>query len=99
MNLENSFDGKDYVCGRMLQFLMEVAGGEENLNLVSFQLLETLLYRVHLNLFTGRHQNALVLLQVTSRLPPQELSSYLRLSRACDSDSVSFRRTVPSFIC
>ncbi|XP_009988958.1 PREDICTED: zinc finger C3H1 domain-containing protein-like, partial [Tauraco erythrolophus] len=63
LNLENSFDGKDYVCGRMLQFLMEVTGREENPNLVSFQLLETLLYRVHLSLFTGRHQNALVLLQ------------------------------------
>uniref|UniRef100_A0A8C5U543 Zinc finger C3H1-type containing n=1 Tax=Malurus cyaneus samueli TaxID=2593467 RepID=A0A8C5U543_9PASS len=63
LNLENSFDGKDYVCGRMLQFLTEVTGRGENPNLVSFQLLETLLYRVHLSLFTGRHQNALLLLQ------------------------------------
>ncbi|XP_073183875.1 zinc finger C3H1 domain-containing protein isoform X4 [Lepidochelys kempii] len=63
LNLENSFDGKDYVCGRMLQFLMESTEGEENSDLLSFQLLETLLYRVHLSMFTGRHQNALALLQ------------------------------------
>lgn len=88
--MENSFDGKDYVCGRMLQFLMEVTGGEENPNLLSFQLLETLLYRVQLSLFTGRHQNALVLLQVTSRLRPQELSWYLQLSNACDCHSANF---------
>ncbi|NXA33685.1 ZC3H1 protein, partial [Eudromia elegans] len=63
LNLENSFDGKDYVCGRMLQFLMEGSRGEENSDITSFELLEILLYRVHLSLFTGRHQNALALLQ------------------------------------
>uniref|UniRef100_A0A7M4EG47 Zinc finger C3H1-type containing n=1 Tax=Crocodylus porosus TaxID=8502 RepID=A0A7M4EG47_CROPO len=62
LSLETSFDGKDYVCGRMLQFLMEMGEAEEN-SVLSFQLLETLLYRVHLSLFTGRHQNALALLQ------------------------------------
>lgn len=96
MNLENSFDGKDYVCGRMLQFLMEVTGGGENPSLVSFQLLETLLYRVHLSLFTGRHQNALVLLQVTCKLPPQEcFHSFTFLMHV--TGSLNFSGTVPSF--
>ncbi|NXY40976.1 ZC3H1 protein, partial [Ceuthmochares aereus] len=84
LNLENSFDGKDYVCGRMLQFLMEVTGTEENLNLVSFQLLETLLYRVHLSLFTGRHQNALVLLQNALKSANEKiLSERLTVSDRC----------------
>ncbi|XP_061495719.1 zinc finger C3H1 domain-containing protein isoform X3 [Rhineura floridana] len=63
LNLENSFDGKDYVCGRMLQFLMETPKCEENLDLWSFHLLEMLLYRVHLSLFTGKYQNAVALFQ------------------------------------
>lgn len=60
LNLENSFDGKDYVCGRILQFLMETP----KCDLQSFHLLEMLLYRVHLSLFTGKYQNAVALLQV-----------------------------------
>ncbi|XP_023794734.1 zinc finger C3H1 domain-containing protein [Cyanistes caeruleus] len=84
LNLENSFDGKDYVCGRMLQFLMEVTGGGENPNLVSFQLLETLLYRVHLSLFTGRHQNALVLLQSALKSANEKvISEHLTASDRC----------------
>ncbi|XP_038009716.1 zinc finger C3H1 domain-containing protein isoform X1 [Motacilla alba alba] len=84
LNLENSFDGKDYVCGRMLQFLMEVTGGGENPNLVSFQLLETLLYRVHLSLFTGRHQNALVLLQNALKSANEKIiSEHLTASDRC----------------
>nr|XP_056703286.1 zinc finger C3H1 domain-containing protein isoform X3 [Euleptes europaea] len=63
LDLENSFDGKDYVCGRMLQFLMETPKCEENFDLRSFHLLEMLLYRVHLSVFTGRHQNAVALFQ------------------------------------
>ncbi|XP_053111057.1 zinc finger C3H1 domain-containing protein isoform X2 [Hemicordylus capensis] len=63
LNLENTFDGKDYVCGRMLQFLMERPKCEENLDLQSFQLLEMLLYRVNLSLFTGKQQNAVALFQ------------------------------------
>ncbi|XP_051467158.1 zinc finger C3H1 domain-containing protein isoform X4 [Apus apus] len=82
LNLENSFDAKDYVCGRMLQFLMEVSGWEENPNLLSFQLLETLLYRVHLSLFTGRHQNALVLLQNALKSANEKMVS----ERLCVSD-------------
>ncbi|XP_077194936.1 zinc finger C3H1 domain-containing protein isoform X2 [Paroedura picta] len=63
LDLENSFDGKDYVCGRMLQFLMKTPKCEENFDLRSFHLLEMLLYRVHLSIFTGRHQNAVALFQ------------------------------------
>ncbi|XP_054044427.1 zinc finger C3H1 domain-containing protein isoform X3 [Rissa tridactyla] len=84
LNLENSFDGKDYVCGRMLQFLMEVTDGEENPNLVSFQLLETLLYRVHLSLFTGRQQNALVVLQNALKSANEKIiSERLTVSDRC----------------
>ncbi|XP_015261207.1 PREDICTED: zinc finger C3H1 domain-containing protein isoform X2 [Gekko japonicus] len=63
LDLENSFDGKDYVCGRMLQFLMKAPKCEEKFDLRSFHLLEMLLYRVHLSIFTGRHQNAVALFQ------------------------------------
>ncbi|XP_048356158.1 zinc finger C3H1 domain-containing protein isoform X1 [Sphaerodactylus townsendi] len=63
LDLENSFDGKDYVCRRMLQFLMETPKCEENSDLRSFHLLEMLLYRVHLSIFTGRNQNAVALFQ------------------------------------
>ncbi|RXM36221.1 Zinc finger C3H1 domain-containing protein [Acipenser ruthenus] len=66
LNLETSFDGKDYVCGRMLQFLLGTAEGDNKSELLSFQLLESLLYRVQLSLFTGRHQNALAILQEKS---------------------------------
>lgn len=52
------------MCGRMLQFLMESPKCEENLDLRSFHLLEMLLYRVHLSLFTGKYQNAVALFQV-----------------------------------
>ncbi|KAM6304043.1 zinc finger C3H1 domain-containing protein isoform 2-T2 [Podargus strigoides] len=84
LNLENSFDGKDYVCGRILQFLIEVKEGEENPNLVSFQLLETLLYRVHLSLFTGRHQNALVLLKNALKSSNEKIiSERLTVSDRC----------------
>ncbi|XP_029453039.1 LOW QUALITY PROTEIN: zinc finger C3H1 domain-containing protein [Rhinatrema bivittatum] len=63
LSLENTFDGKDYVCGRMLQFLMEAADGGKDSDYISFQLLEVLLFRVQMNLFTGRQQNAIALLQ------------------------------------
>nr|XP_013802467.1 PREDICTED: zinc finger C3H1 domain-containing protein [Apteryx mantelli mantelli] len=84
LNLENSFDGKDYVCGRMLQFLTEGTGGEENPDLLSFELLETLLYRVHLSLFTGRHQNALALLQNALKSANEKIvSERLTVSDRC----------------
>lgn len=65
MNIESSFEGKDFVCGRMLQYLMQAADGASE-ELHSFHLLEALLFRVQLSLFTGRRQNALDILQVPS---------------------------------
>lgn len=67
LNLERSFEGKDYVCDRLLQFLQDeaAAGVTEKL---SFQLMEALLYRVQLSLFTGRMESALAVLQVELQL-------------------------------
>ncbi|XP_039988111.1 zinc finger C3H1 domain-containing protein-like isoform X2 [Xiphias gladius] len=62
LNLESSFEGKDYVCDRLLQFLLTEASSGITEKL-SFQLMEALLYRVHLNLFTGRMESALAILQ------------------------------------
>ncbi|KAG9490291.1 hypothetical protein GDO78_005923 [Eleutherodactylus coqui] len=69
LTLENSFDGKDQVCSRTLQYLVQqVEAGEES-ELVSLQCLEVLLYRVHVNLFSGRLQNALAILQNALKFP------------------------------
>lgn len=67
LNLESSFEGKDDVCDRLLQFLLSEAspGASEK---HSFQLMEALLYRVHLNVFTGRLESALAILQVGRHL-------------------------------
>ncbi|XP_068595492.1 zinc finger C3H1 domain-containing protein [Brachionichthys hirsutus] len=62
LNLESSFEGKDYVCDRLLQFLLAEASSGVSEKL-SFQLMEALLYRVDHNLFTGRMESALALLQ------------------------------------
>ncbi|XP_018544562.1 zinc finger C3H1 domain-containing protein isoform X2 [Lates calcarifer] len=62
LNLESSFEGKDYVCDRLLQFLLTEASSGVT-DKLSFQLMEALLYRVHLNLFTGRMESALAILQ------------------------------------
>ncbi|XP_061780962.2 zinc finger C3H1 domain-containing protein-like [Nerophis lumbriciformis] len=62
LTLESSFEGKDYVCERLLNFLLaEAPGGVSKER--SFQLLEALLYRVHLNSFTGRLDAALTIFQ------------------------------------
>lgn len=63
LTLERSFEGKDYVCDRLLQFLLTEASSGVS-DKLSFQLLEALLYRIHLNLFTGRMESALAILQV-----------------------------------
>lgn len=63
LNLESSFEGKDYVCDRLLQFLVAEASSGVS-DKLSFQLMEALLHRVHLNIFTGRMEIALALLQV-----------------------------------
>lgn len=62
LNLESSFEGKDYVCDRLLQFLVAEASSGVTEKL-SFQLMEALLYRVQLSLFTGRMESALAILQ------------------------------------
>ncbi|KAM4734728.1 zinc finger C3H1 domain-containing protein isoform 2-T2 [Anableps anableps] len=62
LNLEKSFEGKDYVCDRLLQFLQDEASSGVTEKL-SFQLMEALLYRVQLSLFTGRMESALAILQ------------------------------------
>ncbi|XP_040894448.1 zinc finger C3H1 domain-containing protein-like isoform X2 [Toxotes jaculatrix] len=62
LSLESSFEGKDYVCDRLLQFLLTEASSGVT-DKLSFQLMEALLYRVQLNLFTGRMESALAVLQ------------------------------------
>lgn len=69
LNLESSFEGKDYVCTRLLRFLVSMATSAGVTEKLSFQLLEALLYRVDLNIFTGRTGAALALLQVTCPQP------------------------------
>ncbi|KAG9342224.1 hypothetical protein JZ751_016726 [Albula glossodonta] len=73
LTIESSFDGKDYVCGRMLQYLLGTAGGD-CADIRSFQVLECLLHRVQLSLFTGRHQNALAILQSALKSSNEEKS-------------------------
>lgn len=74
LNLESSFEGKDYVCDRLLQFLQGQASSGTSEKL-SFQLMEALLYRVHLNFFTGRMESALAILQVRDSLSLQRSPS------------------------
>ncbi|KAF7224923.1 zinc finger C3H1 domain-containing protein isoform X3 [Nothobranchius furzeri] len=62
LNLESTFEGKDYVCDRLLRFLQAEASSGVTEKL-SFQLMEVLLYRVQLSLFSGRMESALALLQ------------------------------------
>ncbi|KAJ1165395.1 hypothetical protein NDU88_005823 [Pleurodeles waltl] len=84
LDLENSFDGKDYVCSRMLQFLMKAAESSKKSEHLSFQLLETLLLRVQLSLFTGRHQNAAALLQNALKSADEPiLAEHLTASDRC----------------
>ncbi|XP_065154044.2 zinc finger C3H1 domain-containing protein-like [Paramisgurnus dabryanus] len=62
MSVESGFEGKDYVCGRLLAHLLKMShDGGSDLN--SFQLLETLMFRVQLSVFTGRTHNALHILK------------------------------------
>lgn len=63
LHLESTFEEKDYVCERMVKFLMGAAK-QETSDILSFQLLEALLFRVQLHIFTGRGQSALAILQV-----------------------------------
>ncbi|KAM8973109.1 zinc finger C3H1 domain-containing protein isoform 2-T2 [Pelodytes ibericus] len=72
LEFENTFDGKDVVCSRILCYLMESLEKDGKSDLLSLQLLETLLCRVHLSLFTGRLQNALALLQTALKSPNEK---------------------------
>lgn len=54
------------MCDRLLQFLLSDASSGVS-EKRSFQLMEALLYRVHLNLFAGRLESALAILQVRRR--------------------------------
>ncbi|OCT88926.1 zinc finger C3H1 domain-containing protein [Xenopus laevis] len=84
LNLENSFDGKDSVCSRTLQYLMDRVEEEKKSDLLSLQLLETLLYRVHLSLITGRLQNALALFQNALKCANKKsIADHLTLQDRC----------------
>ncbi|XP_073687526.1 zinc finger C3H1 domain-containing protein isoform X2 [Garra rufa] len=62
MSVESGFEGKDYVCGRLIEHLLETPC-DVRPELRSFQLLESLLFRVQLSVFTGRQHNALNILK------------------------------------
>lgn len=64
MSVENTFEGKDYVCGRLISHLLETSRDGDGSEIGSFQLLETLMFRVQLSVFTGRPHNALNILKV-----------------------------------
>ncbi|XP_067906526.1 zinc finger C3H1 domain-containing protein isoform X2 [Heterodontus francisci] len=83
--LENSFDGKDYVCGRIVQFLMETIERSGKLEMLSFQLLQSLLFWVQLSLFTGRQQNALAIFQnaLKSSDGNKSMAQYLNANDCC----------------
>ncbi|XP_077453012.1 zinc finger C3H1 domain-containing protein [Stigmatopora argus] len=52
LTLASTFEVKDSVCVRLMDFLLARSEGDPSER--SFRLLEALLYRVHLNVFTGR---------------------------------------------
>ncbi|KAM9313081.1 zinc finger C3H1 domain-containing protein [Gastrophryne carolinensis] len=72
LNLEHSFDGKDDVCDRTLHYLMQRIQEDGKSEMLSLQCLEVLLYRVHLNLFTGRVQNGHAILQNALKSPDEK---------------------------
>uniref|UniRef100_G3SWZ2 Zinc finger C3H1-type containing n=2 Tax=Loxodonta africana TaxID=9785 RepID=G3SWZ2_LOXAF len=83
LHLESTFEEKDYVCERMMEFLMGAAK-QETSDILSFQLLEALLFRVQLNIFTGRCQNALAILQNALKSANDRIvAEYLKTSDRC----------------
>ncbi|XP_077425204.1 zinc finger C3H1 domain-containing protein isoform X2 [Vanacampus margaritifer] len=60
LSLAATFEAKDGVCERLANFLLTCCDASEE---VSFQLLEALVYRVHLNVFAGRLDAALAVFQ------------------------------------
>ncbi|XP_051547980.1 zinc finger C3H1 domain-containing protein-like isoform X2 [Myxocyprinus asiaticus] len=63
MSVESSFEGKDYVCGRLISHLLETQSHDIRSDVHSFQLLESVMFRVQLSVFTGRLHNALNILK------------------------------------
>ncbi|XP_016428766.1 zinc finger C3H1 domain-containing protein-like [Sinocyclocheilus rhinocerous] len=63
MSVESGFEGKDYLCGRLVSHLLE-ASHDVRSDVQSFQLLESVLFRVQLSVFTGRQHSALSILKV-----------------------------------
>lgn len=83
LHLENTFEEKDYVCQRMVEFLMAAAKQEVS-DVLSFQLLEALLLRVQLHIFTGRCQSALEILQNALKLANKGIvAEHLKTSDRC----------------
>lgn len=83
LHLESTFEEKDYVCERMVEFLMGAAKKEAS-DTLSFQLLEALLFRVQLHIFTGRCQSALAILQNALKLANDGIvAEYLKTSDRC----------------
>ncbi|XP_051886701.1 zinc finger C3H1 domain-containing protein-like isoform X2 [Pristis pectinata] len=82
---ENSFEGKDYVCSRLVQFLMETIERSEKSEILSFQLLQSLLFWVQLSLFTGRQQNALAIFQNALKTSDgnKSVAEYLNADECC----------------
>ncbi|XP_044612343.2 zinc finger C3H1 domain-containing protein isoform X1 [Equus asinus] len=83
LHLESTFEEKDYVCDRMVEFLMGAAK-QETSAVLSFQLLEALLFRVQLHIFTGRCQSALAILQNALKSAHDGIvAEYLKTSDRC----------------
>ncbi|XP_077567095.1 zinc finger C3H1 domain-containing protein isoform X2 [Stigmatopora nigra] len=59
LTLASTFEVKDSVCVRLMDFLLARWEGQPSER--SFRLLEALLYRVHLNVFTGRADAAVAI--------------------------------------
>ncbi|TRZ00627.1 hypothetical protein DNTS_015388, partial [Danionella cerebrum] len=66
IGMESSFEGKDYVCSRLVTHLTEELP-EQTPESASFQLLEVLVFRTQLALFSGRTRSAVQTLQVSRR--------------------------------
>ncbi|TRZ00623.1 hypothetical protein DNTS_015388, partial [Danionella cerebrum] len=62
IGMESSFEGKDYVCSRLVTHLTEELP-EQTPESASFQLLEVLVFRTQLALFSGRTRSAVQTLQ------------------------------------
>ncbi|XP_077101654.1 zinc finger C3H1 domain-containing protein isoform X1 [Siphateles boraxobius] len=61
MSVESAYEGKDYVCGRLIEHLLAASRDPSHdlgPDVRSFQLLESLLFRVQLSVFSGRHTSA-----------------------------------------